>query len=309
MWEASAGRGRPARHRQGSDLAGSQTHRELHRHQRQQQRQHGPARRTTPGSAHARPGRASHGRQGHGKLWGVDALTELHDGHNSRHQNQCQCKTPNHQAGQSALPRERDRRRRCGLAPHRIHDGDGEARRREDFILTGKNAINLVLVRCRNQAFSLSLLQARHRQQLRKFAAQDFPSAKQSRLDRAFGQAEAARRGGDIHVVKIKKNQRLAILRRQSPNRAPHRQIAILVFEASVRSARVRRFGNVVERNGLAPECGAAPNGRGWSPARRARWKRPRPCATGRARGKRAEKPLAPSLRRGRDRGKSGRPG
>ena len=175
-------------------------------------------------------------------------LSPMRDGHNARNQNQYQCKARNHQAGQSALPGERNRRRRRSLAPHRIHDRDGEARRWEDFILTGKNAIDLVARRVESSVPS-SLLQARHSQPLRKFAAQDFPSAKQSRLDRALGQAEAPRRSGDVHVVKVKKNQGLAIFRRQSTDRAPHRQIPVLVFEASIRSARVRRFGNVVERH------------------------------------------------------------
>ena len=60
-----AGRGRRARPRNHTP-AGSNAHREFHRHKRHQQRQHGPDRRRP--DAPVEDGRM-HGRHGHGKLW------------------------------------------------------------------------------------------------------------------------------------------------------------------------------------------------------------------------------------------------
>src|SRR6202795_2223671 len=81
----------------------------------------------------------------------------------------------------------------------------------------------------------------------------------------------------------------------------------------ALRSRRRRRARPEVQQclraTPFAPGCDAVPNDRGSLPARRARWKRPHPSATGPARGKRAERPPGPYLRLGRDRDRSDRPG
>ena len=142
------------------------------------------------------------------------------------------------------------------------------------------------------------LLQAWHRQELRKFAAQNFPSAKQARLERTFGQAEAARRGRDIHFMKIKQDQCLAIFRGQA--KTARRTARSRSSSSSLPSEARGRLAPRHHPSKLSePECGAAPNDRNWSPARTARWKRPLPYAIVRGPGTRAELPPAPSLRRG----------
>src|SRR5205809_6615995 len=93
-----------------------------------------------------------------------------------------------------------------------------------------------------------------------KFTPEDLASPEESRFNGAFRQAEASRCGRDIFLVKVEKDQGLSVLRRKGEDSPPHGAIAIFVLQSTVDGARIRRLGNLIQRDchrRCPPEFGA----------------------------------------------------
>src|SRR5260370_20262030 len=100
-----------------------------------------------------------------------------------------------------------------------------EARKPEEGISSGSFAIMLSIssfisdplsiAQTRKLAAGLSVFQ------VRESLSQQCPGAGQARLHSALRQAQVAGGGGDVHLMKVEQNQRLAIALRQRQHGAP----------------------------------------------------------------------------------------